>query len=308
MVHETLAVHVLERLAARRPVVAPVTAQQNRAAAIQESLAAAVHVPAVDAVGTPHRRLVGIVLEVRALLAAVVPRRKQVVVAVVLDEACALDARAAAVRDVDHLRAVFHLACFFVQFQNVDARAPRTERHPDLAIVVLQHCRVNRVVRIALDRVNHLAHVRPAVAGFCRVDFLARHEPHARRADAHLGTAIVHTVFPADVMNVRRPDVNHVRGVVVKPLRKFWHGRLAVLPVQRVLGKLHEHVVIRRGKRIAILVTDDVRVMPRPARLLRVPVGRKGRISQSKYCRSRYGRSLANPEFHFSSLYPHTIP
>ena len=224
-----------------------------------------------------------------------------------LDEACALDARTAAVCDVDHLRAVFHLARRLVQFQNVDARAPRTERHPDLAIVVLQHRRVNRVVGIALDRVNHLAHVRPAVAGFCRVDFLTRHEPHARRADAHLGAAIVHAVFPANVMNVRRPDVNHVRGVVVKPLRKFRHGGLAVLPVQRILGKLHEHVVVRRGKRIAVLVTDDVRVMPRPARLLRVPIGRKSRISQSKYCCSRYDRRLANPEIHFSSLYPHTI-
>ena len=275
MIHKALAVHVLERFAARRPVVAPVTTQQDCATAIQQFLARLVDIAARNRLGAPHRRLVRIVLEVRALLAAVIPRRKQVVIAVMLDKACALDSRTATVRDVDHLCTVFHLACFFVQFQNMDARAPRTECHPDLTIVVLQHCRVNRVVRIALDRVNHLAHVRPAIIRLGRVNFLARHEAHARRANAHLGTAIVHAVLAANVMDIRRPDVNHVRRVLVKPPRKFRHGGLAILPVQRIFGKLHEHVVVRRRERVAVLVTDNIRVMPRPAGLLRVPISRK---------------------------------
>ena len=300
MVHEALTVHVFKRLATRGPVIAAITAQQNRSAAVQQLLAAAVHVAAGNRLGASDGRLVGIVLEVGALLAAVIPCGEQVVVAVVFDEARAFDARASTVRDVDHFRAAFHLARRFVKFQNVDARAPRTERHPDLSIQVFEDSRVNRVVRIALDRVNDFPLVRPAVIGLGRVDFLACHEAHARRTNAHLGAAIVHAVFPANVMNIRSPDVYHVRRVLVEPSRKFRHGGLAVLPVQRIFGKLHQHVVIRRRERIAILVTDNIWVMPRPASLLRIPIGRKGLPRQQ--CR-KYKNHVES--FHNASLSTH---
>ena len=134
MVHKTLTVNVFKRLATCGPVVAPVTAQQNRTTAVQERLAAAIHVTAVNAVGAPHRRLVRIIFEVGTLLAAVIPCRKQEVLAVMFYEACALDACATAVCDVLHLGTALHLARRFVKFKYVNARAPRAERHPDFSI------------------------------------------------------------------------------------------------------------------------------------------------------------------------------
>ena len=146
---------------------------------------------------------------------------------------------------------------------------------------------------------NDFALVRPAVAGLCRVNFLARHEPHSRRTDSHFGTAIVHAIFTTDVVDIGGPNVDHVRGVGVKPFRKLGHGRLAVLPVQSIFGELHEHVVVRGRKRVAVLVTDNVRVMPRPAGFLSVPIGGKSRL-----CTQSSGQSQ-NGFLHIASLYPH---
>ena len=172
VIHKALAVHVLKSFTARRPVIAPITAEENRATAIQKRLARAVYITAVNAVGAPDSRLVRVVFEISAFFAAVVPSGKEEILAVVFNKACAFDACTTAVCDVLHFSAVFHLARFFVQFENMDARAPRTKRHPDFSVKIFEHRRVNCVVRITLDRVNHFALVRPAVAWLCRVDFL----------------------------------------------------------------------------------------------------------------------------------------
>ena len=87
VVHKSHAVQVLEGLATTRAHVAPVAFQENRAAAVRHGVTGTVLVRSGYFICTTVSRLVRCLLDVCALLAALVPCGKQEILPVVFDKA-----------------------------------------------------------------------------------------------------------------------------------------------------------------------------------------------------------------------------